>query len=74
MSKVLDDEIVIKHEMINILNCAISSDSVQQKLDIARGVYNEKGIMGIINTGLRQRVEGLNNELSELQRLKRLAD
>ena len=67
----LDYEMAMKHEMITILNCAISSESIQQKIDIASRVYNEQGIMGIINTGLRKRIEGLSNELEELQKLQK---
>lgn len=67
----LDDEIVMKHEMINILNCAISSESIEQKIDIARRVYNDNGLVGIINAGLRLKVIGLNAELEELQKLQK---
>lgn len=65
----LYNEIEMKKKMVSILNQAIESENNKEKIEIASRVFSEKGIAGIINYGIYNRVIGLEKEIEELSKL-----
>lgn len=67
----LYNEIKIKEEILYILREALNSKSTEQKIDLLKKVYSEKGVLEVLNHGINSRIEGVSNEIKELKKYEK---